>query len=148
MRTKNFLLSLAAACALLVPSQVKADPVSIRVAWTVVPFEVVPVLFTVPDDVLKHYNKTYKLELPHFQSSSSMFTSLASGEIDLASMSAFSFSAAIQKAGMKDMRITADEYEDGVDGYLTGEFVVLKDGPIKEVKDLKGKIIASFGLGS
>jgi NitT/TauT family transport system substrate-binding protein len=144
----KFLLSIVAACALFASGHAKAEPVSIRVAWTVVPFEVIPVLFTVPEDVLKHYGKTYKIELPHFQSSSSMFTSLASGDIDLASMSAFSFSAAIQKAGMKDLRIVADEYEDGIDGYLSGEFVVLKDGPIHKVADLKGKIIASFGLGS
>src|SRR5690348_8061276 len=116
-------------------------------AWTVVPFEIMPVLFTVPG-VMKHLGTSYTVEFPHFQSSSSMFAPFANGDIDVASMSAFSFTAAIQRAGMTDLRIIADEYEDGVDGYLSGQFVVLKDGPIHKVEDLKGKIVASFGLGS
>jgi len=124
-----------------------AEPVKIRVAWTVVPFEVVPVLFTTTG-VMKHLGTSYTVEFPHFQSSASMFTSLASGEIELASMSAFTFNAAIQRAGMSDLRIVADEYQDGVEGYLTGQFVVLKDGPVQKIEDLKGKVVASFGLGS
>lgn len=124
-----------------------AEPVKIRVAWTVVPFEVVPVLFTT-QGVMKHLGTSYTVEFPHFQSSSSMFTSLASGDIDLASMSAFTFTSAIERAGMNDLRIVSDEYQDGVDGYLTGQFVVLKDGPIHRVEDLKGKVVASFGIGS
>jgi sulfonate transport system substrate-binding protein len=124
-----------------------AEPVKIRMAWTVVPFEIMPVLFTT-QGVMKHLGTSYVVEFPHFQSSSSMFAPLASGDIDIASMSAFTFSAAVQRAGMNDLRILADEYEDGVEGYLSGQFVVLKDGPVQKVEDLKGKIVASFGLGS
>jgi sulfonate transport system substrate-binding protein len=124
-----------------------AEPVKIRMAWTVVPFEIMPVLFTVPD-VMKHLGKSYTVEFPHFQSSSSMFAPLASGDIDIASMSAFTFTAAVQRAGMSDLRVLSDEYEDGVEGYLSGQFVVLKDGPIQKIEDLKGKVVASFGIGS
>src|SRR5258708_3078734 len=86
-----------------------AEPVKIRMAWTVVPFEIMPVLFTTPG-VMKHLGTSYTVEFPHFQSSSSMFAPLASGDIDIASMSAFTFTSAIQRAGMNDLRIVADEY--------------------------------------
>lgn len=124
-----------------------AEPVKIRMAWTVVPFEIMPLLFTV-QGVMKHLGTSYTVEFPHFQSSSSMFAPLATGDIDIASMSAFTFTSAVQRAGMNDLRILADEYEDGVDGYFSGQFVVLKDGPIHKIEDLKGKVVASFGLGS
>jgi NitT/TauT family transport system substrate-binding protein len=50
---------------------------------------------------------------------------------------------------MDDLRIFADEIQDGVHGYDSGAgFLVLKDGPIKTIDDLKGKVIAVLTLGS
>ena len=146
----RWLLAAVAALSLnigIATTSAQSEPLKITVAWTTVPFEVVPVLFTVPG-VMQHLDKTYSVDFQRFQSSSSMFASLASGQIDVASFSAFSFTAAIQRAHMDDLRIVSDEYQDGVEGYLTGNFVVLKDGPIQKIEDLKGKIVASFGLGS
>jgi NitT/TauT family transport system substrate-binding protein len=147
MRCVRWLLAALVTFGICHATASSAEPVKIRMAWTVVPFEVMPVLFTT-QGVMKHLGTSYTVEFPHFQSSSSMFAPLASGDIDIASMSAFTFSAAIQRAGMNDLRIVADEYEDGVEGYLSGQFVVLKDGPVHKIEDLKGKIVASFGIGS
>ena len=41
-----------------------------------------------------------------------------------------------------------DEFQDGAPGYYTGEFKVLKDGPIHTVEDMKGHVAASPGAGS
>ena len=49
---------------------------------------------------------------------------------------------------MEDLRIIADEFQDGVGDYHTNEFFVLKDSPVKTVKDLKGKVIATNAAGS
>ncbi len=49
---------------------------------------------------------------------------------------------------MDDLRVIADDVQDGVPGYETGEFFVMKDGPIKKVEDLKGKVLASVGPGT
>jgi NitT/TauT family transport system substrate-binding protein len=49
---------------------------------------------------------------------------------------------------MDDLRIIADEFQDGVEGYYTDEYMVLKDSPIKTVADLKGKVLATNGAGS
>ena len=49
---------------------------------------------------------------------------------------------------MSDLRVIADEFQDGNPGYFSNQFVVLADGPIKKVEDLKGKVIASNAAGS
>jgi NitT/TauT family transport system substrate-binding protein len=49
---------------------------------------------------------------------------------------------------MEDLRVIADEFQDGVPGYYTDEYFVLKDGPVKSVKDLKGKVVATNVAGS
>ena len=149
MRSTKTLVLTALAFALVQISGIARsdEPVKLRVSWTVVPFEVEPVLF-MTKDVMTHLGKSYTIELPRFQASSSMLTSLASGDLDIASLSAFTFNAAIRTAGMTDLRLIADEYEDGVDGYFTGTFRVLKDGPVHKIEDMKGKVFASFGLGS
>ena len=54
----------------------------------------------------------------------------------------------MQNANLDDLRIIADEFQDGVAGYPRNEFSVLKDSPIKKVEDLKGKVIATNAMGS
>jgi sulfonate transport system substrate-binding protein len=49
---------------------------------------------------------------------------------------------------MDDLRVICDEIQDGVAGHGTNEFMVLKDGPVKTVADLKGKVLATNAMGS
>jgi ABC-type nitrate/sulfonate/bicarbonate transport system substrate-binding protein len=49
---------------------------------------------------------------------------------------------------MDDLRVICDEIQDGVAGHGSNEFMVLKDGPIKTVTDLKGKVLATNAMGS
>ncbi len=49
---------------------------------------------------------------------------------------------------MDDIRVIADEFQDGVDGYYTQRLQVLDDGPIQKVEDLKGKVLATNAAGS
>jgi ABC-type nitrate/sulfonate/bicarbonate transport systems, periplasmic components len=49
---------------------------------------------------------------------------------------------------MDDLRIIADEFRDGVEGYYSQEYMVLADGPIKKVDDLKGKVVMTNAAGS
>jgi sulfonate transport system substrate-binding protein len=49
---------------------------------------------------------------------------------------------------MDDLRVIADEFQDGNAGYYSNEFMVLADGPIKKVEDLKGKAVATNVAGS
>ena len=49
---------------------------------------------------------------------------------------------------MDDLRVIADEFQDGVDGYYSQEFMVLNDSRIEKIEDLKGKVLATNAAGS
>lgn len=127
--------------------QARAEPLKLRVAWVASPPELVPVLFE-KTGVPKHLGQSYVLEPVRFAGTSPMITAFAAGEIDMAPMSFSAFGQAVLNAGMSDMRILADEVQDGVEGYYDGPFMVLKNSPIRTVEDLKGKIIATNVMGT
>ena len=77
-----------------------------------------------------------------------MITALATGEVDIAPFAYSTIPNAVQNAGLTDLRIMADEFQDGVEGYYTNQFMVRKDSAIRNVEDLKGKIVATNGAGS
>lgn len=124
-----------------------AEPVAIRIGWVVTPPELQPVLFAHPD-VTRHLGKTYAMEAVHFKSTPVMITALAAGEIDIAALTFASFGTAIVNARMTDLRIIADEFQDGVEGYFTEPYLVRRDSGINKVEDLKGKVIATNGIGA
>jgi ABC-type nitrate/sulfonate/bicarbonate transport system substrate-binding protein len=139
---------LLAAILLLAQGEARAaDPVPIRIGYVVTPPELQPVLFARPE-VTKHLGKSYTMEPVHFKSTPVMITALAAGELDVAALTFASFGTAIVNARMTDLRIIADEFQDGVEGYFTEPYLVRRDSGINSVEDLKGKVIASNGIGS
>jgi len=60
----------------------------------------------------------------------------------------FTLAAAIQNAKLEDLRILADEFQDGVGDYFSQTFMVRKDSGINRIEDLKGKVFGSIGIGS
>jgi sulfonate transport system substrate-binding protein len=48
---------------------------------------------------------------------------------------------------MEDLRAIGDLYQDGVNGYYANEYFVRADSPIHRVEDLKGKVLATDGIG-
>ena len=124
-----------------------ADLLKIRLAWAVVPAELSPILFVKPG-IAKHVGVTYMVEPIHFAAAPFMITALATGEVDIAPFAYSTIPNAVQNAGLGDLRIIADEFQDGVEGYYTNQFMVRNDSSIRSVEDLKGKIIATNGAGS
>ncbi len=124
-----------------------ADPVKLRIGY-VVPGADSPLLMFDKSGIAKHEGQSYTLDTIRFQGTPPMITALAAGEIDIAPLAFSTLSLAVQNAGMSDLRIIADVFQDGVTGYYTNEYMVLKDSPIKTVEDLKGKIVVSNGAGS
>src|SRR4051794_18104579 len=124
-----------------------AEPVKIRVGWIVAPASLVPLLFLKPE-LAKHYNKSYTFDPVHFASSTLQITAISQGEIDIASFGYTSFPLAIQNGGLSDLRIIADEIQDGAPGYYSGPYFVRKDSGINKIEDMKGKVAATNGLGS
>jgi NitT/TauT family transport system substrate-binding protein len=123
-----------------------AEPVNIRVGWAVVPAQLTSIIFS-KKDILRHYGKSYTVETVRFRGSAPQITALAAGEIDIAALAFSSFGLAIQNAHMEDIRLVGDLYQDGTDGHYSSEYVVRADSDIRTVDDLKGKILASNGIG-
>ena len=145
---RRIYLGLAAVVAALVTAtSVRAEPVKIRVAW-IAPVTNWASLLLEKKDLARHMGTSYVLQPERFQGTPQMITALAAGELEIANLAFSTLPLAIQNAGMDDLRIISDEIQDGVKGYYSQEYMVLSDGPIKKVEDLKGKIVASVGAGS
>jgi sulfonate transport system substrate-binding protein len=144
-RLGSLALVLSLAATLAQPAA--AEPVKIRIGWIVAPASMVPLLFLKPE-IAKHYNKTYTFDPIHFGSSPLQITAISQGEIDIAAFGYTSFPLAIQNGGLSDLRIIADEIQDGAPGYYSTPYFVRKDSGIDKIEDMKGKVAATNGLGS
>jgi NitT/TauT family transport system substrate-binding protein len=147
MRPSKFLSAVIAAALALGAFAARAEPVKIRAAY-VVPVANWPSILFEKQGLAQHMGKSYTFEAVHFQGTPPMITALANNELEIADFAFSSFALAVENAGMKDLRIIGDEFQDGVEGYYSDEFFVLKDSPIKTIKDLKGKVIATNAAGS
>jgi sulfonate transport system substrate-binding protein len=140
-------LAVIAAALLLAHAAASAEPLKIRVAWITVPTSLAPILFAKPQ-LARHLGTSYTVEPLRFSGSSQMTTALASGDLDIAEMSYSSFAYAVRNASMGDLRVIGDEIQDGVGAYYTTKYMVLNDGPVKAVADLKGKVLATNVIGT
>src|SRR5215831_4266693 len=124
-----------------------AEPLKIRIGWIGAPGQLVPFMFA-KQGLAKHLGQSYTFEPLHFSASPLQISALAAGELEIATLGFSSIAFAVQNAGISDIRVIADEIEDGAEGYFSTHYNVLKDSPIQKVEDLKGKIIATNGIGA
>ena len=141
--------AVAGLCALglLTAGAANAEPVKIRMSW-VAPLANWASIILEKKDLLKHMGKSYTLETTRYQGTPQMITALANNELEVASMAYSSFPLAVENAGLSDLRVIADEFQEGVPGYYTDAYWVRKDSGINKVEDLKGKVIGTNGGGS
>lgn len=136
---------LSIACAfttmLLLGSAAHAEPGKIRISWVAVPNNLPPLFMSKPE-MMKHAGTSYTVDPIRFPGTPQSVAALASGDLDIALLTFSSFPLAIQNAGLEDLRVISDEFIDGFPGYYSAEFMVLKDGPVKTIKDLKGRVVA------
>jgi ABC-type nitrate/sulfonate/bicarbonate transport system substrate-binding protein len=125
----------------------QADPVKLRQGWVVAGADA-PLLMFGKKGITKHEGQSYTLDAVHFNGTPPMITALGTGEIEIAALAYSTFALAVENAHMTNLRILADVFQDGVNGYYSNEYMVLKDGPVKKVEDLKGKVAASNAAGS
>ena len=145
-RDRAFAAALGVAMALSAMPARAAEPLKVRAGWVVTPATMTPILFA-NKTILRHYGDTYVVEPIHFGSTSPEITALATGDLDIASLAFSSFGAAVLNGHMEDLRVVADGFQDGVEGHYSGDYLVLKDSPIKTIEDLRGKTVASNGIG-
>ena len=123
------------------------QPVKIRVSW-VAPVSNWASIWLEKKDLARHLSKSYMLETTRFSGTPPMITALASGELEVANFAYSTLGIAIKNAGIDDLRVIAHEFRDGVPGHYSQEYLVLAEGTVKTVDDLKGKVIATNAAGS
>src|SRR6185437_15535056 len=146
MRMKIGLAGVAALM-LLGAGVARAEPVKMRVAW-VAPISNWSSIWLDKKDLAKHLGQSYTFEPVHYAGTPPMITAIANNELEIGNLAFSTLPIAIGNAGLDDIRVISDDFQDGVDGYYSNEYDVLKDGPIKKIEDLKGKVVATNVAGS
>lgn len=139
-------LAFSLAVALAAPARA-AEPYHLRIGWVVAGSDIATLMFAQPG-LAPHAGKTYVPELIHFQGTSTEMTALATGALDVSPLAYSTFALGIVNAGMADLRVISDEFQDGVPGYHTNAFFVRKDSPIHSIAGLKGRALATNERGS
>jgi NitT/TauT family transport system substrate-binding protein len=142
-RFLSYVLGLLALCG----SSAFAEPVVIRNAYVVPVANWAPIL-EAKKDLAKHWGKSYVMEAVRYQGTPAMITALANDQLEIANLAYSSLGLAIQNGGLHDLRIIADEFQDGAPGFYSSEFFVRKDSGINAIADLKGKVLATNVIGS
>jgi NitT/TauT family transport system substrate-binding protein len=144
MRAMTF--AVAGLCALAFAGAANADPLKIREGW------VAPgnwgSIWLQKKDLAKHFGQSYVMEPVHYAGTPPMVTALATNEVEIANLAYSTLGIAVENAGLDDLRVICDEFQDGVSGYYSQEYMVLKDSPIQKVEDLKSKVLATNAEGS
>ena len=124
----------------------EAEPLKIRIGWSSMPAQMIPILYSKPD-LLKYYGRSYVVEPVMFRGASAKVIALAAEEIDLAVLSPVALNDTVLNA-RQDIKVLADVVQDGVGDQYSEAFLVRKDSGIKTIADLKGKRIAAPPSGS
>jgi len=141
-------LALAGVCALgLTAAAARAEPVKIRMSW-VAPVANWASILLEKKDLMQHLGKSYTLETIRFRGTPPMITAIANNELEISNLAYSTLAIAIDNAGLDDIRVIADEFQDGVPGYFSEQYYVRKDSGINKVEDLKGKVIGTNAAGS
>lgn len=136
-------LGIAAAAALVAAGPARAEPVKLRIGYDTIPLHIIPVIFAIPE-FQKHNGKEYTIEFFRFKGSPLQVQALAGNQVDIAALAFSTFATAITTAKLPIKGIS-DLAQDGP--WFSQVFAVKKDGPVKTVEDLKGKIIATNAVG-
>lgn len=143
---KCLLITIVVGALLLLHGAAAGEPVKIRIGW-VVPTTDWALLMLEKRDLARHLGKSYELEPIRFTSSPTVITAMANGDLDIGNLAFSTLALAIENAGLKDLRVISDLIQDGVADHFSNQFIVLRDGGVQRVEDLKGKAVASPGAG-
>jgi sulfonate transport system substrate-binding protein len=125
----------------------QAEPLKIRGAW-VAPLANLASVWVQKKDLAAHFGQSYVFEPVRYAGTPPMITAIANNELEVGNLAFSTLPIAIENAGMDDIRVISDDFQDGVSGYVSNDFEVLTDGPIKKVEDLKGKVVATNAAGA
>src|ERR1700691_2643023 len=139
--------ALASLCVVTFAGVAQAEPLKIRGSW-VAPVANWASIWLEKKDLAVHFGPSHVCESSGYAATPPMITALANNELEIGDLAYSTLPIAIENAGMDDLRVVADEFQDGAAGYRADDFQVLTDGPIQKVEDLKGKVLATNAAGS
>jgi sulfonate transport system substrate-binding protein len=125
----------------------QAEPLKIRGAW-VAPLANLASVWLQKKDLAVHFGQSYVFEPARYAGTPPMITAIANNELEIGNLAFSTLPIAIENAGLDDIRVISDDFQDGVEGYVSNDYQVLTDGPIKKVEDLKGKVVAINAAGA
>jgi sulfonate transport system substrate-binding protein len=125
----------------------QAEPLKIRGAW-VAPLANLSSVWLQKKDLAVHFGQSYVFEPVRYAGTPPMITAIANSELEIGNLAFSTLPIAIENAGMDDIRVISDDFQDGVMGYVSNDFQVLTDGSIKKIEDLKGKVVAINSAGA
>ena len=123
-----------------------ANPVKIKIQWSVAPAHITPLITQAPKEIYKHYGNSYVVVPVRMRGSGPALQGIAANEINLGGMSIQALARGINKAKL-NLKVIAQVMSGGVEGYSATGFYARK-GEVSKTQDLKGKIIAVNALGS
>ena len=127
--------------------EAQAEPLKIRGAW-VAPLANLASVWLQKKDLAVHFGQSYVFEPARYAGTPPMITAIANNELEIGNLAFSTLPIAIENAGMDDIRVISDDFQDGVEGYVSNDYEVLTDGPIKKVEELKSKVLATNAAGS
>ena len=139
-------IAIVVAILLLAQGASRAEPVKIRVSW-IAPLSNWGSLLLEKKDLARHMGQSYVLEPVRYSGTPQQITALANNELEIANLAYTTLPIAIHNAGLSDLRVIADELQDGIPGFYSQEYIVLKDGPVQKIEDMKGKVMAINAAG-
>ncbi len=139
-------LAIALCLAALFAGATSAEPLKIRAAY-IVPGTNIFSIFNAKPGIATHLGKTYTLEAVRYQATPPMITAMAVGDLEIGLLNSTSLSLGVENAGMQDLRVFADEFRDGVEGYNTNGFMIRNDFEGAPAS-LKGRTVATNAIGS
>ena len=137
---------IAGLVALGVSTTAIAEPVKIKIQWSVAPAHITPLIPQAPKEIYKHYGKSYVVVPVRMRGSGPALQGIAANEINFGGMSIQALARGINKAKL-DLKVIAQVMSGGVEGYSATGFYARK-GDIAKIEGLKGKVIAVNALGS
>ena len=143
---RTWSIALVAALLLMAQGAVRAEPVKIRVSW-IAPLSNWASLLMEKKDLARHMGQSYVLEPVRYAGTPQQITALANNELEIANLAYTTLPIAIHNAGLSDLRVIADELQDGIPGFYSQEYMVLKDGPVQRIEDMKGRVMAINAAG-
>jgi NitT/TauT family transport system substrate-binding protein len=150
MQTLKIVAAVACIAIAAMPGQtIHADPVKIRVDWTVAPAQFAPLIPLVPryaPDVYRHYGQSYVVEPLRLSGGGATLTALAAGDTDVSTLNPQALVLGVTNAEL-DLRVIGQQISTEIPGYLQTYFWVRK-ARIKTIDDLRGKVIGVNAQGS